>query len=837
MKRAVLILCLNTALLTGATSPDTATHDPLASFTEATRIEEITLVGNFPFLSRHIRRQLSIRPGDRYDEHVIAEQLIRIREYYQRNGYFDTTVTVEPKHNAYSQGMEVAFHIKRGTSLRWGDITVEGNHPLLTGRIRSAFPRWASYTPKAVRENARKIATALQQRGYSRARARVIKTDPDFKTGRMHITLRIDAGPFVDIHFDGNEAIGTSVLRKQLTFTREGRFDRYEIDASVEALRQYYHSQGYPHATVSFARERKSKQKQRITFQITEGHKQPLRNLHITGNSHFSDAEVRSHTLTHPVSLGSRGGVSSEILQEDLQAIKAHYVRAGFLDTQVGPVTRTQDDKFQTITIPIEEGKQYTVGRIAFQGNFNMGHEKLMQQLAQSPGRPIVPHAFEQDRQALQLLFEDNGFPYARVTQGVEYEKDSSLVHLLYTIEEDIPATIGSIAFSGDFITSHKAMRQALVIQEGDPYSDAKIRDSKRNLNRLGAFRNIHIERIGLTERAQEIHLAIRVEEERPYLIDFDLGYSSDDALTGGVKFVNNNAFGWAKRAQFTLLAGQERSRAEVSWIDPRLFGRDLVLSNSVFLDRNDDVAYDVLQAGGNIGLYRQYHRTGFSLQYELTRNRLIGGSTTVAANDGRRDSANSKISAGITFDTRDKFSQPTRGLYLFAQADLFNEIGGRRADFVKIRTGASHYFHLTRGIVFSQHGRLANIHSLGASNIPITERLFLGGEDTVRGFNEDSLGPIDSNGDPIGGEVRWIYNAELSVPVADGIRIAGFFDIGSLTNSYGAISAAQIRESAGVGLRYITPVGPLRADYAFKLNKNRGESTGRFHFTFGHIF
>lgn len=805
-------------------------------FTPTKRIGEIFIHGNYPILEERVRRQLSIRPGDIFNAREVSAQRERIKAFYAREGFFGSQVTARSRWQEYLGEMQVHYHIRRGKRLRWGTLTVEGNTALPAGRFQTAYPMWEYYNPHDIRKSLGQLAMAYHKRGYPKARVRVIKMDPDFARGRMDLWLRVIEGPKLEVVFTGNTAIPAYRLRRALTFFTEGRYDRYEIEESVKKLTELYAERGYPDAQIAWERNRHADPHLRITFPIVEGPKRTIWQVRFRGNQERGRGSLQQQMLTRPLSISSKGTLNPRTLDEDVRALRGYYRDEGFLDARVGPavIEHHSNGRFFDVAVEVAEGQAYRIGTITFLGNFHALHDDLIKVLQLKPKAQANLKELTTDQQAVALFFNDHGHPYATVTQTPTRQAATGTVDIAYEITEGPPVTIGQIIISGDFLTSQKAILNAMKVKPGAPYSDRKILESQVQLRRLGAFRNVSIERIGLAEQRNSIHLAVHVEEERPFQLDLDVGYSTDNQITGELRFTNLNSFGWAKRTQLALIGGPKRARGEISWIDPNFALTDLLFSNSLWVDRQKDVAFDRIQAGGTVGLYRQYHRFGFHTRYLLTRNRILNG---LSADLSSRDTTMSQIAAGATYDTRNNYAHPTRGVYLFSQADFFNEIRGERADFVKLQGGASHYLHLGKGIVLSHYGRLGGIQSIGSANIPITERFFAGGDDTIRGFSEDRIGAIDANGRPVGGNVRWIYNTELSLPMGDALRAVGFLDVGSLTNSFAAIDGAAIRESAGFGLRYITPIGPIRADYGFKLDPQLGESRSRLHFTFGHVF
>lgn len=803
------------------------------------RVVDVALSGNFPFLESQVRQQLSLRSGDLYTETAAREQLQRLHEYYERQGYFGAHFALSTDWDETAGGAIVKIRITRGRSLRWGRITVDGNSPIPQNRIRSVFPDMFFYTPARVRQGIKELATLLHHRGFVRARVTMVAQEPDFAAGRMHLTLHIEQGPRLTVHFEGNQAIPAGELRHALTFYEEGRFDRYEIESSVANLQALYLHRGFPGATISAEQDTTHPDRLSLTLRIAEGARQTIWDVQVHGNRALSRQTLQPHIFTRPLTLGSRGILDPKVLIEDERALREVYHAHGFLDAAIGPtaVTTHPAPGFLHVDIPITEGPSYIIGAVDLQGNHAIPDSTLLSQLSLITGTPMNPEALPVDREKLQLYYADHGYPYAIIEQTTHRIPNTNTIGLTYQIREGTPATIGQISISGDFLSSQRAIRRAFGIEPGSAYSDRAIDDGLARLRRLGAFRTVQVEREGLPEQRPKIHLAIRLEEERPYQVDFDIGYSTRDHVTGTVRFTNINTLGWAKRTQLLLTGGLTRTRGELAWIDPWFLGSDMLHTASAWVDRTQQPAFDLMQSGGGTSLHRQYHRTGFLLRYQMTQNRLLNGDAIKAADDGYRDTTMSQLTAGASFDTRDNFANPQRGWYLFGQTDAFNELRGQRADYVKLAGGVSRYISLGKGIVLSGHGRIGGIVPIRDAVIPIADRFFLGGEDTLRGFTEDGIGNKNADGTPRGGTVRWITNTELSCSLGSSLRLAAFYDLGGLVNNFSEISGDTTRASAGLGARYITPIGPIRFDYAVKLDRRPDESAGRLHFTFGHVF
>lgn len=467
-----------------------------------------------------------------------------------------------------------------------------------------------------------------------------------------------------------------------------------------------------------------------------------------------------------------------------------------------------------------------------------MADKELLKALKLKTAAPLNPFLIEDDRQRLKLYYADHGHPYAEVTQDVTIDDGGNDARISYAIEEGPEVRVGSILIVGDVLTSQKAIKRAMSLKPGDQFSYQKLVESQLNVRRLGAFSSVKIETIGIEERQTTVHLKVSVDEERPFRLELELGYSTKDSFIGSLLFTNINSFGWAKKTFLKLTGGKKLSRVELGWRDPRFLSSSFEMSVITWIQHRIRPSFNYVQLGGSLGFYRRLERLGLLFLQEFTRNYFVEGDSVAADAESLRNNTISRTSMSASYDARDSFSNPTKGYYGLGKIDFFNEIRGNKAHFVKFSLQAEYDYGFWKRLVFSSAGRFDDIETLGKNvSVPTNELLFMGGADTVRGYAEDTLGPVDAQGRATGGRIRWIINEEIRLRLLRSFQLAGFFDVGSLTNLFENIGPGSIQMSAGVGVRYITPVGPLRLDIGFPLNPRAGDSNHRVHFTFGYVF
>ncbi|MDO8527390.1 MAG: outer membrane protein assembly factor BamA [Deltaproteobacteria bacterium] len=803
---------------------------------QAEIISDIEIQGNYPYIKTKLRKRLNLHVGDMAEEKKLEEQVGRIKSFYEKEGFYHTNVEVSTFPDSEENNVYVVYHIIKGERLRYDGVQVEGVHSFMKGRVGSFVRPMSIYTEKRLRDSLRELTNFYKSRGYLRVHVHIIDKKIDWKTRRVSLKLVVREGPRMKIFFSGNPHYRIKTLKKALGLYEEVNFDTVELQNSADTLKNYFKKDGYPDAKVTFKSKKISPSLYHIYFDIHPGIRNRIKTIEFSGNNSISENKLQKQIFTKEKSLTQKGLMNEAILKDDQKIVEQYYQSRGFLDADVSPAKIEVDKTFGNLKIdfPVVEGSQVFVEKTVLGGNENFKAEEILKDLKNQKDEPLNEVLLPYDKEQVQLFYANNGYPYAQVQQSTERHDDK--ITIIYTIHEGPLVRIGEVLITGDVLTSQKAILKAMVIKRGAVYSHQKIVDSQLGLRHLGAFNTVNIETIGLEEKETTVHLYVKVEERPPFVVSAEVQYSTDLKYAGTLKFTNLNAFGWAKQNSLLLRGGAKTSRAELAWFDPRFIGADVQMTVSSWMDYEKNPIETSLQTGGATAFFRQFHRFGFLERYELTRTYNLQGQSidpTVL-----RDSTLSEISSQISFDTRNSYSDPSRGIFALTRGDIINEIKGLGANFAKIRFDFINYFSPLRRITFSNSLRLDEIKSIGANvSVPQIQLYGLGGDDTVRGFKEDVLGPQAPDGRPSGGRSRFIYNSELHIRVVGALQWAFFFDAGALTNSYHDFNSQTVRRSGGFGLRYITPVGPIRLDYGIILDPQPGDNFGRLHFTFGYPF
>lgn len=801
---------------------------------EAPIIGEIDIAGNYPYVERKIRKRLNLAVGDIYTAEKIAEQVERIRNFYDRMGYYNTTVQVKTKPLYARNSLQVQFHIVKGERLRYRRVVFLGVKNFPKGRLHSFVSVNNLYSPKRLKTAVKEITRFYRRNGYVKVKVQITQEEIDPKTNRVDLTLAIQEGPKVEVFFRGDLPYRIATLKRTITLYEEGSFDAVEAQLSAKAIEKKLRADGWKDAKVTYHILKTDQGILQVYFHLDAGSRRRIAKIRFEGNEKIGDDELGKQIFTKKESITQNGLMRREILSIDQRILQQYYESRGYPEARASqPLLELNKNKTRyLLTFPIHEGKFVPIGSITFEGNFHLSVKEFFKILASQSGSHFSRLYLDSDLEQLRLLYADYGYPYAEIDQQITHHEDHVDIH--YAIREGQEVHIGEILHVGDILTSMKAIRQAMRIGPGETYSRKKILEAQLKLRRLGAFDDVQIETIGLDTHEPIVHLQVKVEERRPFATDIEAAYSTDTLYSGAIKFTNNNSFGWGKITRYNLVAGIERDRLELSWIDPLFFSSNWRFSSSGFLDYAVDPLLRSFEVGSTANFFLQRKNWGYLVGTRLQREYVFDG---IADNPAAlRDSTTTKISGAISYDTRNNYGDPRRGIFAITGLSLLNEIGGEEANYIKSRLGLSHYYPFVSWITFSNTFRADRIDNLGKSVvIQQGEKLTLGGDDTIRGFKEDGVGPLDPTGNPKGGRFRMIYNGEIHFHTAPTFQFALFYDAGSLTDTFREIGRISIRHATGFGFRYVTPVGPIRADYGIILDRQATDPFGRFHLTFGY--
>ncbi|QQR81562.1 MAG: BamA/TamA family outer membrane protein [Deltaproteobacteria bacterium] len=474
------------------------------------------------------------------------------------------------------------------------------------------------------------------------------------------------------------------------------------------------------------------------------------------------------------------------------------------------------------------------ISQITFEGAHRFSERTLQSALKLQKGSVLTKEKLSSDLQKLALLYANVGYPYTVISHDIFQSPEGNT--LSFKIDEGSEVHIQEILIVGNERSSEKSILKSILFKRGDLFSYQKIIESERQLRRTGSYRSANIETIGLAEKSSQVHLLVKLEEFKKILMDLGIAYNTDTNFTGTLSLSNVNVFGTNKRASLNFTMGQEIQKGEALLRDPHFLNTSLVGTLSGKIEKQIRPGFTTVDAGNSISVLKEFSpRLSLLSRYEITQTFFSDVTDVTGAQE--QDHTTSKFSFSTSYDKRDSFSDPRKGYIFLGGFDVSNKLIASTFNFIQPRGYFAHFLPLIGPFTLMSFVRVEGIKVFGDDNLTRDRKLFLGGDYSIRGFEEDGVGPLDSNGTPLGGQFLLLNTVELQTKLIQSLKLALFFDNGSLTDDISTVSVNTFRQSAGFGLRYITPVGPLRLDYGIKLDRRPEESFGRLHFAFGYSF
>lgn len=799
-------------------------------------IKDINISGNYPLLESDVRRALFLNPGQIYDHSKLPEQVDRLDKLYDKEGYFQSTVFAFEDYDEANREVTLKFKIQKGQTFKIRNTYIEGNNALNPKRIRTIIFTYTHYKPRVIKGDLEKIQRKYVKKGFVRARVRLNGETYDYDARKVDLDVAVRQGKRVYVRFVGNDHYMARTLRKNITIFQDGDFDDYELEASVKKLTQFYQARGFDNVQITFDREKLDEENNLVTFSIQEGQQTKIKEIEFAGNKQISDGDLKKQMLSKEEALTEKGYFIKPLVDQDMKLIDDYFQREGYLDSKVTSWEKGFNEYGDKVilTVNLEEKPRALVDKFELDGLNEEQKKTVTEDLLLGAGKPYSPSKLEADIAVILLRMSNLGYPYADIQRQVENVRDNLWDVRLKVVKGD-KVKIGEILFVGNSLTKESTIRKNLRIKEGDDFSSQKILQSQINLRRLGIFDGVSIETLGLANHEKVIHPVVRLQEKKNKILDIEAGYSTDSGVQGKITFNKLNMWGSGKNGNIKLQGGEEVSRFEINYIDPRLMGTSLQLVIGTFVGVERRPFFQNFGTGAYSTLYKDVttYLSAFSrLEFEYVNydetNTVI---SVLRPPESTQDRTRLKTTFGTIYDRRDNFGHPTSGYYLSGNFTLTNQFIQRSGNYVTLQGSAGYWYTPFSRLTIANALRMANIFPIpGSTNVPVDDRLYLGGDDTVRGYDQDSLLPT-------GGLFSLCYNLELQFAVFKNFQLVGFLDTGVVTNNIDQVGLSNIRQGAGPGVRYLTPVGPIRLEYGFKINPQPGEDIGRLHFSFGYFF
>ena len=652
-----------------------------------------------------------------------------------------------------------------------------------------------------------------------------------------------------DVRFLGNDKIKQEKLLEGLPVRRKAIFSQKDLDSAVAHLKKQYQDEGYYLAVIEPLVEQRAPSEYQITFRITEGNLVRINDIAFEGVTAFSPRKLRGVMETKEKWfmswLTGAGTYKEEVLKNDVLLLTDFYLNNGYINIKIGEpvVTMSEDSESLLVSISVTEGDQYRIGRIEFKGDLLYPESELRQKLLSEPGEIYSRGKLRADIGTLTDMTADKGYAFNNVIPLTTPDPDKKTLDLSFEIEKGGLVSIERINVAGNSKSRDKVVRREMRLMEGELYSATGFKRSKQNLMNTGYFEEANISSIK-GSAADKLNINVDVKEKPTGAFSVGGGYSSLDGLIFQGSVSQANFLGLGLKANVSAAIGGRSNTYSLGLTDPYFLDSKWTLGADIYRSERDYTDYSRRLTGVDIKAgypITDFINTFWMYKYEIkdiyyptdayrTWNAIDPGNYPLD------QTTTSAVYASITNNTTDFRFDPSSGMINTLSVE-YAGLGGNNK-FAREILDNTIYYPIWKQLVVSARVVVGAIHQTQGA-IPIDEKFYLGGIGTLRGYEARTVSPRDANGIYIGGEKELFSNLELKFPLLPdfGIKGVAFFDYGNVWTS--GIKPPDLLMSYGAGIRWASPMGPLRLEYGIPINPRPGidKKSGRFEFAIGNLF
>jgi len=658
-----------------------------------------------------------------------------------------------------------------------------------------------------------------------------------------------------EIEIAGAERIKPKRLRKEIKLKLNQPVDEKQLEEARQKIIEVYQGKGYTDVSVQFRVDPIDEKRgtARVVFTVTEGVRGAVSQIHFEGNAHFSEKVLRKQMKTRGKTLiyfvDKSGRLDEVQLEQDMDKLREFYQNHGYIDVEIKNVRKERTEKGpMIITIVIAEGPQYHVRKVTISGYEAAKEDRIRALLKMKEGSVYSPKQLRDDAKAVADAYGSAGYvDLVILPEGAPAGPAQIDVH--YKIEEGDRSFVNRINIEGNTRTKDKVIRREVLVAPGDVFNTVRVDITKKRLDNLGYFAKVETypEDTDIPGRKD---LTILVQEKRTGSLSFGGGFSTVDQLVGFAELTQGNfdLFNWpsftggGQKFRLRIQYGTQRKDFILTLTEPYFLDRRLALTGQLFYTEANYLSadYDQRNYGFMIELRKpinayMYGTLGYTLQDVDIFNVAASAPDFILSQSG--SFVESKIFSSIVFDSRDNPLLSRRGQRITFSPFISGGFLGGDTQVYALDLEGSQYFHLPKDLILLINGEIATVNQWGSgTEVPIFERLFLGGSNNLRGFPFREVGPQE-NGEPIGGQSMARATVELTFPIIEKARGAIFYDTGFVNSSAWSFGFNNIASDVGIGIRLDLPIGPLRLDYGYPLQRDGYNGGGHFNFNVGYQF
>ncbi len=676
---------------------------------------------------------------------------------------------------------------------------------------------------------------SIYKMGYFRDVKAGVTDSPEGKI----ITFTVQEMPLISaVEITGNDDIDTDDIEEELSIEPKQLLNLEKVQSDAENIIKLYKKEGFLNAEVTHKVEESNKTV-RVIFTVKENRRIYIKKVTFEGNKAYTSDELRDmmdisewgifHFLT------DSGLLDEEKLKQEIDKLTAFYHNNGYINARIAEPEITHDEKWIYVKITVTEGKQFTVGAVTITGEaLTTERKELLEKLKVNKKDYFDRESIVKDVDYLTEACNNEGYAYANVIPRTVPKEKEQTVDVTYNVDKGNLVYINRISIMGNTKTRDKVIRRQLAITEGDLYNRKKIKSSYMRLTQLRYFSEIDF-KTGKGPREELMDVNIEIAEKATGMFSIGAGYSAQDKAMLMAQVSQQNLFGRGQTLNLNASLGTSSTKYELSFIEPWLFDLPLWSKFNIWKSERDYDSYDLDTTGTGVTLgYPIWERVKGYISYEYSDQNVKNVATTASTyvKDQEGNTTSSGVTVSLSRETTNDWMFPTKGSKNKISVQHTGTLLQGDTSFTKYNASSSWFFPLPLDNVFGIRGRAGYMQANEGKEIPVYERFYLGGMNSLRGLR--SVGPKDASGDTIGGKTMANFNAEILFPLIKDAGMKGvlFFDTGNAWES--GYHLGDMRETAGIGVRWYSPIGPLRLEWGHVLDKKEGEASSRWEFTIG---
>lgn len=855
--------------------------------------------GARPFTYPTLLQAANYPPESAYNDRDVTRAGESLKKFFQQNGYFLAKVTPELETDEAHGVVNVRFAIELGVKAKFGTVTLDGASAEETARLQaklksrmarlrgSAIRQGKSYSLKSIQNATLSMQDALVNRDRLGAQVKLIGAEYDPASNLANITFHVKEGPLVRVNIEGAH-VRKSTQRRLLPLYQQVGVDEELIQEGRNNLISHFQSKGNFDAAVETSVSQQGTS-ETILYKITKGPKHRVSSVSIDGNKTLGDKQLLAHVSVEKKHLFSHGEFSEKLLRASTKNLVAIYRAEGYSDVNVTPKVEGRGGDID-VTFVVDEGPRDIVRELKIVGNSTMTVAQLVPKgLKLAAGQPYSQTKANLDRNAITVKYLESGYPTSSFRETVTSEKGNrhSLI-VTYEIEEGPRVTISSVVTLGRIQTRQRFIDRAARLTVGAPLTTGNLLSAESRLYSPAIFdwADVGPRRQITTQTNEEV--LVKVHEAQRNILTYGFGFEvvnrggslpsgtvaipglpplgvTSNFVTsektfwgprGTVEYTRKNIWGMAESVTLGTLAGRLVQRVTANFQDPSFRGTSFASNLNASYEHNSEnpiYSDEIEQSGFQLQKPLNHKKTlHLLLRYSFSETQITNLLIPDLVPPSDLNVRLSTVSATYSRDTRDNPLNATRGIYQSVETDLNPTALGSSVNFIKILAQLAYYKRLPSHVVWANSVRFGAAPAFAGSYVPLSQLFFSGGGSTIRGFPLDGAGPqrpVQACGTPgvqstceqitvpEGGRQLFIVNSEfrLPLPIYKGFGWAVFYDGGNVFGSIGF--HGEYTNTIGGGLRYQTPVGPVRFDIGHNMNPPRAVSATQYFVTLGQAF